>query len=427
MSAYNNEHFRNLVLPDRVHRSIYIDPQIFEIELDKIFGRTWVFVGHDSQVPNAGDYYCTTIGRQPIVLSRDERGKVHVLYNRCGHRGAKVLSGVRGNQRIFTCMYHGWGFHPDGSRAGVPMLRDFPEGLLDDSQFGMAPLARVENYRGFVFACQDSTVMPLREYLGEAIRGIDEMVDRAPDGEVEFWAGCHRYTYRGNWKLQMDNMADTYHPAACHASTVGPDGRQFQRRAGAEGGAAPFFAPNGEAVVSQLGVRGFRNGHSSEQSLFDKEQRGGDIEEYRAIMVAKFGEERTAEIMKNRRHSLTLFPTTDILMAQTSVRIVKPIAVDLTEVEIWPVRLKGAPEKISNDLVKFVNITHSASSFIQTDDLEAFERCQQGLQTQGTDWVLLARGIGAEIDEGNGVMFGPRSSEVGMRAKHQMWRDLMCA
>ncbi len=427
MSAYNNEHFRNLVQTDRVHRSVYTDPQIFEIEMEKIFGRTWVFVGHDSLVPNYGDYYCTTLGRQPIVLSRDEAGKVHVLYNRCGHRGAKVLSKERGNQRIFTCMYHGWGFRPNGELAGVPMRGDFPEGVLDDPVFGMAPLPRVESYRGFVFACQDPNVMPLKEYLGEAIRGIDEMVDRAPDGEVQFWAGCHRYIFKGNWKLQMDNMADTYHPAACHGSTVGPDGRQFQRRAGAEGGAAPFFAPNGEAIVSQLGVRGFPNGHSSEQSLFDKEQRGGAIEEYRAMMVSRFGEERTAAIMKNRRHSLTLFPTTDILIAQTSVRIVKPLAVDLTEVEIWPVRLKGAPDVISTDLVKFVNITHSASSFIQTDDLEAFERCQEGLRTQGSEWVLIARGVGAEIDEGNGVLLGPRSSEVGMRAKHNMWRDLMSA
>ena len=427
MSAYNNEHFRNLVQTDRVHRSVYTDPQIFEIEMEKIFGRTWVFVGHESLVPNFGDYYCTTLGRQPIVLSRDEAGKLHVLYNRCGHRGAKVLSKERGNQRIFTCMYHGWGFRPDGKLAGVPMRGDFPEGVLDDPVFGMAPLPRFESYRGFVFACLDPNVMPLKDYLGEAIRGIDEMVDRAPDGEVQFWAGCHRYIYKGNWKLQMDNMADTYHPAACHGSTVGPDGRQFQRRAGAEGGAAPFFAPNGEAIVSQLGVRGFPNGHSSEQSLFDKEQRGGVIEEYRALMVGRFGEERTAEIMKNRRHSLTLFPTTDILIAQTSVRIVKPLAVDLTEVEIWPVRLKGAPEVISTDLVKFVNITHSASSFIQTDDLEAFERCQEGLKTQGADWVLIARGVGAEIDEGKGVLLGPRSSEVGMRAKHNMWRDLMSA
>ncbi len=427
MSAYTTEHFHNLVQPDRVHRDVYTDPQIFELEQQKVFGRVWIFIGHESLVPNVGDYYCTTLGRQPVVLSRDEAGKVHVLYNRCGHRGAKVLSKTRGNERVFMCMYHGWGFRPDGSLAGVPMRADFPKGVLEERGSGMVAVARVESYRGFVFACEDPGVMPLRQFLGEAIGGIDELVDRAPDGEVEFWAGCHRYTYRGNWKLQMDNMADTYHPAACHASTVGPDGRQFKRRGGDEGGSAPFFAPNGESLVSQLGVRGFRNGHSSEQSMFDKEQRGGVMDEYRAIMVARHGEERTAEIMKNRRHSLTLFPTLDILIAQTSVRVVKPIAVDLTEVEIWPVRLKGAPDVISTDLVRFVNITHSASSFVQTDDLEAFERCHAGLRTQGSEWVLLARGVGTEIAESDGVLLGPRSSEVGMRAKHAMWRDLMCA
>ena len=427
MSAYNNEHFRNLVQLDRVHRSVYTDPQIFEIEMDKVFGHTWIFIGHDSLVPNAGDYYCTTLGRQPVVLSRDEQGKVHVLYNRCGHRGAKVLSRVRGNERVFTCMYHGWAFRPSGELAGVPMRADFPEGTLDEPIFGMAALPRVENYRGFVFACQDPRVMPLKDFLGEAVRGIDELVDRAPDGEVQFWAGCHRYHYKGNWKLQMDNMADTYHPTFAHGSTVGPDGRQFKRRGGEKGGTAPFFAPNGEALVSQLGVRGFDNGHSSEQSMYDKEQSGGVIDDYLALMVSRFGEQRTAEIMKNRRHSMTLFPTLDILMAQSSVRVVKPISVNLTEVELWPVRLKGAPDVISTDLVKFLNITHSASSFIQTDDLEIFERCQQGLATQGAEWVLIARGLGAEIDEGNGVLLGPRSSEVGMRAKHRMWRDLMSA
>jgi phenylpropionate dioxygenase-like ring-hydroxylating dioxygenase large terminal subunit len=252
-------------------------------------------------------------------------------------------------------------------------------------------------------------------------------VDRSPVGRVEFGAGCHRYQFRGNWKLQMDNMADTYHPAACHGSTVGPDGRQFQRRAGKEGGAALFFTPNGESVVSQLGVTGFRQGHSSEQSLFDKEQSGEGWDEFRAMLVAAHGEERTAHIMKNRRHSLTLFPTLDILIAQTSVRVVKPIAVDLTEVEVWPVRLVGAPDAISDDLVKYVNITHSASSFIQSDDLEAFERCQQGMQSHGTDWVLVARGLGLDVDQGHGMQFGPRSSEVGQRAKHYAWRELMGA
>ena len=207
----------------------------------------------------------------------------------------------------------------------------------------MARLPRVESYRGFVFASFNADAEPLLDYLAEARRGIDELVDRSPDGEVALSAGCHRYHYRGNWKLQLENLADMYHPAACHASTVGPDGRQFKRRAGAEGGDAAFFAPNGEAIVAQTGVRGLNNRHSSEASLFDKEQSGGHWDDYRAIMVARYGEERTADILKNRRHSMTFFPSSDILLAQTSVRVIRPVAVDFTEVEVWPVRLKGAP------------------------------------------------------------------------------------
>lgn len=221
MAGYTSDELRAMVQADRVHRAIYTDPAIFEIEMEKIFRRVWLYVGHESLVPNAGDYYCTHLARQPVVLSRHAEDGICVLFNRCGHRGVKVLNRERGNARVFTCMYHGWSFRPNGTLAGVPMRRDFPE----DPQFDMAALPRVESYRGFVFASFDPHAEPLLDYLAEARRGIDELVDRSPAGEVALSAGCHRYHYRGNWKLQLENLADMYHPAACHASTVGPDGR----------------------------------------------------------------------------------------------------------------------------------------------------------------------------------------------------------
>lgn len=425
MSSYTNDELRELVQVDRVHRAYYTEPAIFELEKERVFSKVWMYIGHESLVPEPFDYYCTDILGQPVVLTRDDKNNVHVLHNRCGHRGAKVLTQERGNTRLLTCMYHGWAFRHNGELAGVPMRADFKSDVLCGPEAGMVPWTRVDSYRGFVFASMNANVAPLEDFLGRAKEGIDELVDRSPVGRIELTAGCHRYRFKGNWKLQTDNMADAYHPAACHSSTVGPDGRQFQRRAGKEGGAALFFLPNGEAVVSQLGVRGFPQGHTSEQSLFDKEQSGGGWDEYYALLVDAYGESRTKEILKNRRHSLTIFPTLDILIAQTAIRVVRPIAVDLTEVEVWPVRLAGAPLAISSDLVRYVNITHSASSFIQTDDMEAFERCQQGMQSAGTDWVLAARGLGEEIEEEGGVLFGPRSSEVGQRAKHYAWRELM--
>lgn len=416
-----------MVREDRVHAAIYTDPEVFALEQKKIFGKVWLYIGHESLVPQPGDYYCVDVALQPMVLSRHTDGQVHVLFNRCGHRGAKVLTQKRGNARAFSCMYHGWAFRPNGELAGVPMRADFPQDVLKEPASGMARPARVESYRGFVFASMNPDVEPLLDYLGPARAGIDEITDRSPVGEIELVSGCHRYHYKGNWKLQMDNMADMYHPAACHGSTVGADGRQFQRRPGGEGGAAMFFADNGEAVVAQTGVRGLPRGHSSEASLFDKEQSGEGWDDYRAQLVALHGEQRTAEILRNRRHSMTIFPNVDIVMAQTSIRVIRALAVDLTEVEIWPVKLKGAPDRISQDLVRFVNISHAAASFIQSDDLEAFERCQEGLKSQGSHWVLVAKGLGQEVPEGDGVMFGPRSSEVGQRMRHDYWRELMSA
>lgn len=161
--------------------------------------------------------------------------------------------------------------------------------------------------------------------------------------------------------------------------------------------------------------------------MFREEQAGGVWDRYRAMLVAKHGEERTREILRNRRHNMAMFPSVDILIAQTSVRVIRPVAVDRTEVMVYPVKLKGAPPEISLDVIRFVNITHAAASFIQSDDLEAFERSREGLTTSGTDWVLVARGLGGEVDEGDGVRFGDRSSEVGQRAQHYAWRDLMSA
>ena len=143
MAGYTSAELREMVQPDRVHRAIYTDPAIFEIEMEKIFRRVWLYVGHESLVPNPGDYYCTHLARQPVVLSRHKDDGICVLFNRCGHRGAKVLNRERGNAKVFTCMYHGWSFRPNGALAGVPMRADFPEESLKAAQFGMARLPRV--------------------------------------------------------------------------------------------------------------------------------------------------------------------------------------------------------------------------------------------------------------------------------------------
>ena len=111
-----------LVQPERVHRRVYSDPEIFDRELEKIFSVAWIFIGHVSQIPNSGDFFCTDVARQPIVMTRHKDGAVKVLFNRCGHRGAQVVGSESGCAETFRCCYHGWEYATDGTLLSLSLI-----------------------------------------------------------------------------------------------------------------------------------------------------------------------------------------------------------------------------------------------------------------------------------------------------------------
>ena len=142
-----------LVTETRVHRDVFQDPAIFDLEMERIFARSWVYVGHASQVPEPGDFLCTRIGAQPVVMTRHGDGEVYVLYNRCGHRGVKVVAEEAGNARRFVCMYHGWTYDTNGDLDFVTQPEGYPDGRQPDRvRDGMGRVARVDRICGFVFA-----------------------------------------------------------------------------------------------------------------------------------------------------------------------------------------------------------------------------------------------------------------------------------
>jgi phenylpropionate dioxygenase-like ring-hydroxylating dioxygenase large terminal subunit len=290
----------------------------------------------------------------------------------------------------------------------------------------MMPVYRVEQYRGFVFASLSEPPTDLLGYLGLARQGIDDLVDSAPNGEIEFAGGAHRYEYGGNWKHQQENLADTYHVVALHASTVRADGQQFKRRPGERGGHAEFFDKSGAPTILDLFVETYPNGHNSSEALISTEQSGAEVAAYRTLLEQRIGPARTKEILKPRLHNMAIYPNLDVLIAQTAIRVVIPLAVDRTEVRIYPIRLKGAPPEMFEAHVKFLSRTHSASSFVQTDDLEAFRRVQEGLMAQSSDWCLVARGLDSDRISNDGVGWGDRSSEIGQRHQHRAWLERMC-
>ena len=159
---------RERVHADRIAPSLYYDPNLFEAELERIFYKTWVWVAHESELPNPGDFRTTTIGRQPVIVVRDKTGAVNVLQNRCRHRGATVCEEHKGNAKGFTCPYHSWSYALDGTLRALP-YGDGYEGVCEKGDLPLAKL-RVGIYQGLIFASFDENVEPLEDFLGGAKR-----------------------------------------------------------------------------------------------------------------------------------------------------------------------------------------------------------------------------------------------------------------
>jgi phenylpropionate dioxygenase-like ring-hydroxylating dioxygenase large terminal subunit len=196
-----------------ISRDIFVDPRVYQLELEKLFARAWLFVGHESQIPNPGDFFTSRMGEESVILCRDKKGEVHVFLNSCRHRGMKVCRYEQGNTSLFTCPYHSWTYATDGKLQGVPLYKSLYDGVLDRSEHSLIEVPRLVKYKGTVWASWDAQAPDFFDYLGDAKQHLDQALDcrdgREGGSEV---IGVHKWIIPANWKLAAENfLGDTYH------------------------------------------------------------------------------------------------------------------------------------------------------------------------------------------------------------------------
>jgi phenylpropionate dioxygenase-like ring-hydroxylating dioxygenase large terminal subunit len=412
-----------LVESDRVHSRVYTDAAIFTDEMAKIFYRGWVFVGHSSEVPGSGDFRLKRIGMQPVIMVRDQTGQVQLLLNRCRHRGATVCEHERGYARAFRCAYHGWTYKLDGTLAGVPYPKGYDESFRRE-EFGLVRVPRVAEYRGFIFGSLSPVGIALEEHLGRAREQLDLFVELSPEAEIDLSPGVQKYGFAGNWKLQVENGMDGYHPPVVHQSIV----EAIERRLGRK---LETYTGQTRAMTRDLGdghvMLDYRQCPGNRSLNMTTTYNGPPSNSFQSVFVdaihRRYGERRAAEILQSSGTHLLVFPNLIILGVQ--LRVIYPLSVDRTEVAVYPALLRGVPEEVNHIRLRGHEAFFGAAGMGSPDDTEMFERMQQGFTATVEPWVTLARGLNRQRTDVDGTTVSHIMDEITQRAIWRRWKELI--
>jgi len=432
MDSYraNPQRLRALIRPAQVHRDVYISPELFELEMERLWPRSWIYVGHDSQIPAAGDFLTADLARRPVIMVRDAEGEVRVLLNRCAHKGARLLTEGTGNCRgVLRCPYHGWTYRTDGSLRTVPLKSGYAGTGFEQSSAaqGLTALRNVKVYRGFVFARLADRGVSFEEYFGDSLSSIDNMVERSPLGRLEYAGGALRYLHDCNWKIFIENLNDTMHPMVAHESAAGTVRNIWKTMP--EGTPKPMLVELALPFVSsydffdEMGVKTYPHGHSYSGVKFSIHSNYSDIPDYARAMESAYGAERAHAILAEARHNTVYYPSLTIKGAIQAIRVVRPIAVDRTILESHTFRLAGAPDELLARSVLYTQLINSPGSIVAHDDLHCYRAIQEGLIADGNDWVDLHRNHTADQAGPSGVFNG--TSEISMRGQFRAWLEGM--
>ncbi len=417
-----------LVRKAEVHRSVYTDPGIFALEMERIFGRSWLYLAHESEIKAAGDYVVRHMGTQAVILTRSKTGAVEAIFNRCSHRGATLCAFEKGSApNGHQCPYHGWTFNADGSVRFISNASNYA-GVLDPADQAIQRV-RIATYRGFIFGnLAGDAAGPLLDFLGHMRTSIDDLVDRSPTGEIEVGRYQLRHHYRANWKMTFENLNDTVHPGFAHAASV-----VSAKAVSAEVGPANIVPTVGMMLANGKPIQFFQDldmvttpgGHSYIGGHMGANYTPDTADVYTRDLIALHGPEKAQEVLSVDRHLMLLYPSSFWHARYQTIRIIRPVRHDLTEMIGFTFRLVGAPDEAHINAIEYCTGANSAASPVIADDLEIYERCLLGNGFDTREWVPMSRGLNEDREHANAFTRTPATSEAYIRNQFATWAALM--
>jgi phenylpropionate dioxygenase-like ring-hydroxylating dioxygenase large terminal subunit len=404
-----------------VNRKIFSDPAIYREELDRVFARCWLYLAHESQLPNAGDYVNVFMGEEPVLVCRDADGSIHAFINSCRHRGNKVCRADAGNAKSFQCPYHGWTYNVRGDLIGVPGHSDLYYDELDRGQWGLPRVAKVDSYRGMIFGTFDAEAPSLEKYLGDIRWGLDLLFEQ---GDLTAVPGIARWSMNVNWKFASDNaIGDMYHGFWTHRSAI-----LAGHRSGNGQNSFANLAPNltnGFTMVSAYG-HGF-NANFIDENRID---RSSPLSAWRMDpdIRARLGSLRE----RVNRANMLIFPNLFVNTGSREFMLRNPHGP--AKMEIWKTILvdKSAPAETQRMAVRASNRHFGPAGMFEQDDGENWDQSTLGAQgnvAQRYDLnYSMGLGHGKIVDDGTSP---PRietlTNENAQLWMYRVWAEFMAA
>ncbi|MEC9341091.1 MAG: aromatic ring-hydroxylating dioxygenase subunit alpha [Pseudomonadota bacterium] len=409
---------------------MYVDPEIYQREMERIFGRCWLYLVHESQIPRPGDYFRTWMGEDDVLVVRQKDGTIRAFLNTCTHRGNRLCRADRGNASAFSCNYHGWAFTIDGSLAAVPLEQEAYNGQLDRGRFGLVEVDRVESYKGLVFGCFSTEAPDLRDYLGDMAWYLDVWLDAMPGGS-ELIGATMKVEIPCNWKLPVENVSgDGYHLGWAHAAAMGAvqslnfSGFGVGNSSVDNSQGMSVAGLNGHTVLATLdGVSGY-SFYPQPQPMLDY------LDANRDQVIRRLGDTRGRQLWGSQLN-LTVFPNLQFLPGLNWFRVYHPKGPGKIEMWTWAMVEKEMPDEIKRQILDNVYLTFGPAGLFDNDDGDNLAACTEqsrGWRTRQMDvWTNMALDAGGARAGFPGTVADGVICEQNQRYFYRRWQELIDA